>query len=63
MRTGTTKYLAKWPENVDGVCVVATEGYLGAYNHLVPFKDFTALLLKCPSDSSGPQLLPSRLQL
>ena len=40
-----------WPENVDGVCVVATEGYVGAYNHLVPFKDFTALLLKCPSDS------------
>ena len=43
----------QWPENVDGVCIVATEGYVGAYNHLVPFKDFTALLLKCPSDSQG----------
>ena len=40
-----------WPENVDGVCVVATEEYVGAYNHLVPFKDFTVLLLKCPSGS------------
>ena len=43
----------EWPENVDGICLVATEGYLGAYNHLVPFKDFTALLLKCPPDSPG----------
>ena len=40
-----------WPENIDGICVVATEGYLGANNHLTPFKDFTAVLLKCPPDS------------
>ena len=40
----------EWPDNVDGICVVATEGYIGAYNHLVPFNDFTALLLKCPPD-------------
>ena len=37
-----------WPENVDGICVVATEGYLGANNHLIPFKDLAAILLKCP---------------
>ena len=42
-----------WPENVDGICVVATEGYVGAYSNLVPYNDLTALLLKCPSDSSG----------
>ena len=42
--------LGGWPENVDGICVVATEGYVGAYSHLVPFKDFTAVLLKCPPD-------------
>ena len=41
----------QWPENVDGICLVATEGYVGAYNHLVPFKDFTAVLLKCTPDS------------
>lgn len=40
----------QWPENIDGICVVATEGYLGANNHLIPFKDFTAVLLKCPPD-------------
>ena len=40
----------QWPSNVDGICVVATEGYLGANNHLIPFKDFTAVLLKCPPD-------------
>ena len=39
-----------WPENVDGIVVVATEGYLGADNHLIPFKDFTTILLKCPPD-------------
>ena len=42
----------QWPENIDGICVVATEGYVGAYNHLVPFNDFTTLLLKCPSSDS-----------
>ena len=41
----------QWPENVDGICVVATEGYVGAYSHLVPFNDFTVVLLKCPPDS------------
>ena len=40
----------QWPSNVDGICVVATEGYMGANNHLIPFKDFTAVLLKCPPD-------------
>ena len=40
----------RWPENVDGICVVATEGYVGAYAHLVPFRDITAVLLKCPPD-------------
>ena len=40
----------RWPENLDGICVVATEGYLGANNHLIPFKDLTAILLKCPPD-------------
>ena len=38
----------RWPENIDGICVVATEEYVGAYRNLVPFKDFTAVLLKCP---------------
>ena len=42
---------SQWPASVDGVCVIATERYVGAYNHLVPFNDFTALLLKCSSDS------------
>ena len=40
-----------WPENVDGICVVATEEYAGAYKHLVPFKDCTAILLRCPQTS------------
>lgn len=37
-----------WPENIDGICIVATEGYVGAYSHLVPYKDFIIVLLKCP---------------
>ena len=41
---------ARWPENVDGICVVATDGYVGAYRDQVPFNDFTILLLKCPPD-------------
>ena len=40
----------QWPENIDGICVVATEDYVGAFRNLVPFKDFTAVLLKCPPD-------------
>ena len=40
----------RWPDDVDGICVVATEGYVGAYRDKVPFNDFTALLLKCPPD-------------
>ena len=39
---------SQWPENIDGICVVITEEYVGAYRDLVPFKDFTAVLLKCP---------------
>ena len=39
-----------WPYNIDGICVVATEGYVGAYRDKVPFNDFTTLLLKCPPD-------------
>ena len=41
---------SQWPENIDGICVVATEEYVGAFRNLVPFKDFTAMLLKCPPD-------------
>ena len=40
----------QWPENIDGICVVATEDYVGAFKNLVPFKDFTGVLLKCPPD-------------
>ena len=40
----------QWPENVDGICVVATEGYVGAYSHMIPYKDVIAVLLKCPQD-------------
>ena len=40
----------QWPDNIDGICVVATETYLGAFYDLLPFKDFVVVLLKCPSD-------------
>ena len=41
----------QWRESVDGVCVVATEGYVGAHNQLEPFKDYTTILLKCPAEA------------
>ena len=40
----------QWPENIDGICAVSIEGYVGAYSDLVPFNDFTVVLLKCPRD-------------
>ena len=45
-----SELLGQWPENVDGICVVATEGYVGACSHMIPYKDIVAVLLKCPPD-------------
>ena len=38
-----------WPDNIDGIVVVATEMYAGAFSLYLPYHDYTALLLKCPN--------------
>lgn len=43
----------QWPDNIDGICVVATENYLGAFNDFVPYKDLVVMLLKCPADTQA----------
>lgn len=41
----------RWPQNIDGICVVATESYWGAYADWFPYNDFVVALIKCPADA------------
>lgn len=45
----------RWPENVNGICVVATEGYVGAYSHTYgPFQGLHCHVVEVPSGFPGP---------
>ena len=44
---------AQWPTNIDGIVVVATDMYLGAFHDGLPFHDLTVIQLKCPIDDDG----------
>ena len=40
----------QWPDNVVGIIVAATDGYLSATHDLVPHYDLTFVLLRCPKE-------------
>ena len=40
----------QWPDNIDGIVVAATDGYLSAAHDLVPHYDLTFVLLRCPKE-------------
>ena len=43
----------QWPDNVDGIVVAATDGYLSATQDLVPHYDLTLVLLRCPKEGEA----------
>ena len=43
----------QWPDNVDGIVVAATDGYLSAMHDMVPHYDFTLVLLRCPKEGEA----------
>ena len=44
---------AQWPTNIDGIVVVATDMYLGAFHDRLPYHDLTVIQLKCPMNDKG----------